>query len=52
MCETKSKHKASPPNPLDWATALNNGILELVREGKIAEAKSQLRASLGIPANP
>ena len=46
------KAQGIPTEPLDWATALNNGILELVREGKIAEAKSQLRASLGIPANP
>ena len=44
------KAQGIPTEPLDWATALNNGILELVREGKIAEAKSQLRASLGIPA--
>ena len=46
------KAQGIPTEPLDWATALNNGILELVREGKIAEAKSQILASLGIPANP
>ena len=54
VAEVRDEIKAQgiPTEPLDWATALNNGILELVREGKIAEAKSQLHDSLGIPANP
>ena len=53
VAEVRDEIKAQgiPTEPLDWATALNNGILELVREGKIAEAKSQILASLGIPAN-
>ena len=53
VAEVRDKIKAQgiPTEPLDWATALNNGILELVREGKTAEAKSQILASLGIPAN-
>ena len=52
VAEVRDEIKAQgiPTEPLDWATALNNGILELVREGKTAEAKSQLRAGLGIPA--
>lgn len=52
VAEVRDEIKAQgiPTEPLDWATALNNGILELVREGKTAEAKSQLRTSLGIPA--
>ena len=41
-----------PTEPLDWQTALDNGILELVREGKAAEAKSKILTSLGIPSNP
>ena len=53
VAEVRDEIKAQgiPTEPLDWATALNNGILELVREGKMGEAKSQLRTSLGIPAN-
>ena len=53
VAEVRDEIKAQgiPTEPLDWATALNNGILELVREGKTAEAKSQILASLGIPAN-
>ena len=52
VAEVRDEIKAQgiPTEPLDWATALNNGILELVREGKTAEAKSQILASLGIPA--
>ena len=52
VAEVRDEIKAQgiPTEPLDWATALNNGILELVREGKMGEAKSQLRTSLGIPA--
>ena len=52
VAEVRDEIKAQgiPTEPLDWATALNNGILELVREGKTAEAKSQLHDSLGIPA--
>lgn len=54
VAEVRDEIKAQgiPTEPLDWPTALNNGILELVREGKTAEAKSQLRASLGIASNP
>ena len=53
VAEVRDEIKAQgiPTEPLDWATALNNGILKLVREGKTAEAKSQILASLGIPAN-
>lgn len=50
VAEVRDEIKAQgiPTEPLDWPTALNNGILELVREGKTAEAKSRLRTSLGI----
>lgn len=52
VAEVRDEIKAQgiPTEPLDWPTALDNGILELVREGKTAEAKARLRASLGIAA--
>lgn len=39
-----------PTEPLDWTTALNNGILDLIQKGNPAEAKARLRTSLGIPS--
>lgn len=39
-----------PTEPLDWTTALNNGILDLIKAGNPAEAKARLRTSLGIPS--
>ena len=41
-----------PTEPLDWTTALNNGILDLIKAGNPAEAKARLRTSLGIPSPP
>lgn len=32
--------------PLDWQQALDSGVLELVREGRLAEAKERLKACL------
>lgn len=40
-----------PTEPLDWTTALGNGILDLIQEGKPAEAKARLRTSLGISSS-
>ena len=40
-----------PTESLDWTTALNNGILDLIQKGNPAEAKARLRTSLGISAN-
>ena len=40
-----------PTEPLDWTTALDNGILDLIQEGKPAEAKARLRTSLGISSS-
>ena len=37
-----------PTEPLDWTTALNNGILDLIKAGNPTEAKARLRTSLGI----
>ena len=41
-----------PTEPLDWTTALNNGILDLIKKGNPAEAKARLRTSLGISSPP
>ena len=35
-----------PTERLDWQGALDSGILELVRAGRLAEAKERLRACL------
>lgn len=40
-----------PTEPLDWTIALNGGILDLIQEGKPAEAKARLRTSLGISSS-
>ena len=40
-----------PTEPLDWTTALNNGILNLIQAGNLTEAKARLRTSLGIPSS-
>ena len=31
---------------LDWQEALDSGMLELIREGRVAEAKERLQACL------
>jgi precorrin-2 dehydrogenase/sirohydrochlorin ferrochelatase len=36
----------APTEPLDWQGALDSGMLELVREGHLAEAKERLQACL------
>jgi hypothetical protein len=36
----------SPTEGLDWQRALDSGMLELVREGHLAEAKERLQACL------
>jgi precorrin-2 dehydrogenase/sirohydrochlorin ferrochelatase len=35
---------------LDWQTALDSGMLDLVREGRLAEAKERLQACLSSPS--
>jgi siroheme synthase-like protein len=35
---------------LDWRAALDSGMLELVREGRLAEAKERLQACLSSPS--
>jgi precorrin-2 dehydrogenase/sirohydrochlorin ferrochelatase len=36
----------TPTEPLDWQGALDSGMLDLVREGHLAEAKERLQACL------
>ena len=35
-----------PTEGLDWQAALDSGMLELIREGRLAEAKERLQACL------
>jgi hypothetical protein len=35
---------------LDWRAALDSGMLEMVREGRLAEAKERLQACLSSPS--
>jgi precorrin-2 dehydrogenase / sirohydrochlorin ferrochelatase len=39
-----------PTEGLDWQSALDSGMLELVREGRLAEAKERLQACLSSPS--
>lgn len=40
------REKGRSSEDADWQTALNSGILELIRAGKVHEAKERLRACL------
>jgi precorrin-2 dehydrogenase/sirohydrochlorin ferrochelatase len=53
LAEARSELRAggAPTAGLDWRTALDSGMLELVRAGRLDEAKELLRASLH-PADP
>jgi len=46
--EERSERKASgaPTQSLDWQSALDSGMLDLIREGRLAEAREALRACL------
>jgi len=39
-----------PTEGLDWQSALDSVMLELVREGRLAEAKERLQACLSLPS--
>lgn len=38
--------------PSDWRSALDSGMLDLIRSGRIAAAREQLRAALGLDGLP
>jgi len=40
------RQRGTPTEELDWQAALDSGILDLVRAGRLAEAKERLRACL------
>ena len=44
--EAAPGRRASRPRAVDWQRALDSGILDLVRAGRVAEAKELLRACL------
>jgi precorrin-2 dehydrogenase / sirohydrochlorin ferrochelatase len=48
LSEVREEIRASgqPTEGLDWQSALDSGMLELVREGRLAEAKERLQACL------
>jgi precorrin-2 dehydrogenase / sirohydrochlorin ferrochelatase len=39
----------SSPAAMDWRSVLDSGMLELVREGRVSEARARLSAGLGQP---
>jgi precorrin-2 dehydrogenase / sirohydrochlorin ferrochelatase len=39
-------------SPADWRAALDSGILEMIRDGRRAEAEQQLRTALDLPGQP
>jgi precorrin-2 dehydrogenase/sirohydrochlorin ferrochelatase len=39
-------------SPADWRSALDSGMLDLIRSGQIAAARELLHASLGLDAQP
>ncbi len=43
---TRLQHEGVPTEGLDWQRALDSGMLDLVREGRLAEAKERLQACL------
>ena len=43
---TRLQREGVPTEGLDWQGALDSGMLELVREGRLAEAKERLQACL------
>jgi precorrin-2 dehydrogenase/sirohydrochlorin ferrochelatase len=48
LADARDELRAAGRSPLgaDWSAALDSGMLELVREGRIAEAKERLQACL------
>ena len=40
-----------PTEGLDWQAALDSGMLDLIREGRLAEAKERLQACLSSPSD-
>jgi precorrin-2 dehydrogenase/sirohydrochlorin ferrochelatase len=52
LSEVREEIRASgrPTEGLDWQSALDSGMLELVREGRLAEAKERLQACLSSPS--
>jgi precorrin-2 dehydrogenase/sirohydrochlorin ferrochelatase len=52
LSEVRDEIRAAgqPTEGLDWQSALDAGMLELVREGRLAEAKERLQACLSSPS--
>lgn len=52
LSEVREEIRAAgrPTEGLDWKSALDSGMLELVREGRLAEAKERLQACLSSPS--
>jgi precorrin-2 dehydrogenase/sirohydrochlorin ferrochelatase len=52
LSEVREEIRAAgrPTEGLDWQSALDSGMLELVREGRLAEAKERLQACLSSPS--
>jgi precorrin-2 dehydrogenase/sirohydrochlorin ferrochelatase len=48
LAEERAGHRAAgtPTESLDWQSALDSGMLDLIREGRLAEAREALRACL------
>lgn len=44
------RRAGQPTEGLDWQSALDSGMLELVREGRLAEAKERLETCLSSPS--
>jgi siroheme synthase-like protein len=47
---TRLKAAGQSTEGLDWQAALDSGMLDLVREGRLAEAKERLQACLSSPS--
>jgi precorrin-2 dehydrogenase/sirohydrochlorin ferrochelatase len=47
---TSIREAGRPTEGLDWQSALDSGMLELVREGRLAEAKERLETCLSSPS--
>jgi precorrin-2 dehydrogenase / sirohydrochlorin ferrochelatase len=52
LTEVREEIRAAgrPTEGLDWQAGLDSGMLELVREGRLAEAKERLQACLSSPS--
>jgi precorrin-2 dehydrogenase / sirohydrochlorin ferrochelatase len=52
LTEVREEIRAAgrPTEGLDWQAGLDSGMLELIREGRLAEAKERLQACLSSPS--